>query len=230
MLFKRGWVVLPAAFALIFIVPTVSASVVTLSTADNPINPGSNNSGWWSDSRASSTGNDNYFTGFLRSTPNTMHGYFTFDIPNLIGHVSAATLSIRLGNNGSPDRVETLGFFDVSTPATDLAARGFVDTAIFDDLGSGALYGTTQVVIGSSSTTILQIPLNQTALNDINANLGDFFSIGSSLLTLGQTSVDEQVFGFSAGFTNHLTLTVIPEPATGLMLLGLFALTGRRRA
>ena len=226
----RGCVVVLASLTLLAFEGV--AAPVTLSTADNPFTPGVLNQGFWSDTRAEAQGNDNYFTGYLEEAvvPNTARGYFSFDLSSLSGSVDAATLQIRLGGSESPDSVETLGLFDVSTDANTLSTRGVVDLGIYDDLGSGASYGTLDITVGQSRDTILQIPLSPAALADVNASLGSFFSVGATLLTLGQTQVNEFVFGNSIGRPNQLVLNVVPEPQTStLLLLGLLAAAARTR-
>ena len=142
-------------------VPSVFAVPIVLSTADSPINSGSLNQGWWSDSRVQAIGNDNYFSGFLSSTPNTSRGFFSFDLSGVSGLVNSATLNLRLGGSLSPDLIETIGLFDVSTPVSTLHAKGVVDVSIFDDLGSGNSYGSAEIVVGSAQNSIIQISLNE---------------------------------------------------------------------
>lgn len=212
------------------LMPSASAALVTLSTSDSPFNSGINNQGWWSDSIAQDPGNDNYLSGFSNQV--THRGFFTFDLTNISGVVNSATISIRLGGQDSQDLIETIGLFDVSTSASLLNTKGQVDITIFNDLGTGTLYGSTDITIGSPMSTILQITLNQSALTDINAQLGGFFSIGSSLTTLDQAQFGEFVFGGTQEFANALTLDVAPVPIPSAVWLfgsGLLGLVGLSR-
>lgn len=218
---KFGFV---AVFILLVTASSLRAESVVLSTDSPPaFNPGTRNQGWWSDTIAQSAGNDNYFAGFLDlGTPNSARGFFTFDLSTVAKQVSAATLRIRLAGSSSPDLVETIGLFDVSTDAATLNSKGVVDVSIFEDLGTGASYGSVDVVIGTPANTILEFPLNATALSDINSQLGGYFSVGASLVSLSDRQVDEFVFGSSQGLANTLELELVPEPASlGILLLGI---------
>jgi hypothetical protein len=201
---------------------------VTLSTADSPFFPGRNNQGWWSDRIAQSPDNDNYFSGYLATTntPNISRGYFTFDLSGIEGVVDAAAIDIRLAETKSPDPRETIGLYDISTSPLALNARDVVNPSIFDDLGTGRMYGSIEIAVGAPWEIILEIPLNEAAIADINAHIGGFFSIGASLLSLDQERVDEFVFGRSEGWPNHLIINVIPESTTlSLLIADTFLIT-----
>lgn len=225
---KFGFV---AVFILLVTASSLRAESVVLSTDSPPaFNPGTRNQGWWSDTIAQSAGNDNYFAGFLDlGTPNSARGFFTFDLSTVAKPVSAAKLRIRLAGSSSPDLVETIGLFDVSTDAATLNSKGVVDVSIFEDLGTGTTYGSTDVMVGIPEDTILEFPLNAAALADINSQLGSYFSVGASLVSLSDRGVSEYVFGSSQGFANVLELELVPEPASlGILLAGTFLCSALR--
>ena len=103
--------------------------------------------------------------------------------------------------------------------------------------GTGQSYGEFTVIGAGSSTDILSFSLNAAAISDINTAIGEFFSIGGSLLTLDGTTFgpfnDEILFGSSGGLGTQrlvlegddlvletVTMTTVPEPST----LALFAI------
>jgi hypothetical protein len=193
-----------------------------ISTAQKEINPQTKNQGWFSDKGPDFVTNENYFAGYLKTAanpPTTVHGFFTFDPSAITGVVTSARLDVQLSSSKSPDATETVGFFDVDTNAELLNRKQF-DLGIFEDLGTGNLYATKDVAIGSPFNTILQVPLNTTGVADINSHVGGYFLIGTSLITLSSRGVDEFVFGSSQIPPNEvlLTLEVIPEPSTFAML------------
>lgn len=208
-----------------------SGAGITLSTADNPFSPGTFNQGWWNDSEPRFGENDNYVTGFVgsTSTPNTYRGFFTFDLSNVAGRVESAYLEIAVGVSASPDQVETIGLFDVSTDAETLNVATGVDLEIFNDLGSGLQYGSADISTSLDSGTILRVNLNQAAVDDINARPNDYFSIGLSLLSLGHADENELVFAFSQGLENRLVVHVVPLPASALFLMSALSALGFSR-
>jgi hypothetical protein len=148
-----------------------------------------------------------------------------FDLRTLSGGVDSATLefdySVALSQAAGPF---TVGLYDVSTPAITLDVRctpGIIgvctegSTAIFDDLGSGKLYGSfdSSQVPSYTVQPTFDVQLTAAALQDISNAEGGTFAIGAS--------ADQDV----------------PEPATGaivglggVLLVSVRAvLRGRRR-
>ena len=112
---------------------TASAVPITVSTSDNQISPGVDNQGWWGTGVNTNPTNDNYI-----SFEPTHRSYFSFDLGGITGTVISAVLEVR---RYSTNEGATLQLFDVSTSATALAQRQILDSAIFNDLGSGTSYG-----------------------------------------------------------------------------------------
>jgi hypothetical protein len=192
--------------------------------------PGRLNQGWWSTTLPQQTGPEesgaNYFTGFLsRGIPNTSRGFFTFQLASITQPVLSARLLIPAGISQSPDASETVGVFDVSTTATALNTKNRIDVSIYDDLGTGVLFGSAVVEIGSVLEPQVEIDLNSAAISALNSSRGDYFSMGLSLLTLRDNrSANEFLFG-NTRHPGTLELTLVPEQSALAIAsyMGLFA-------
>lgn len=172
-------------------------------TSDSEFTPGFKNQGWWSPApNQNFAENDNYGVG--RGASFIHRNFFTFDLSFLSGTVVAATLEVRRGVYASPNSEETLGLFDVSTPAAILNNNTGTNDAIFDDLGTGQSYGIYIVSSSGNPDDLLRFPLNAAAVADINNARGGFFSIGGALLSLSQPQTPQEAFidEFLFGFTN----------------------------
>ena len=192
-------------------------STVTFSTSESQFDPGVDNQGWWSDISPNTDSNDNYFTGHISDGDNshTTRSFFTFDLSSLdlVGQeVTSATLRLRRFTPVSPDSQETIEFFDVSTPAAVLNDNVGLDPAIYSDLGSGVSYGSFTVALRGVPSDIVSFDLNAGALADITDSVGEFFSIGGVLTSIGQNTVHEGLFGFSYGLGVQ-ELVITTEPA-----------------
>ncbi|MEH1874589.1 PEP-CTERM sorting domain-containing protein [Nostoc sp.] len=182
--------------------------------------------GWWAAEGGllgpNSNNNTNYVTGNIRGSD--LRNFFTFNLGDLVG-VSSATLQIqRFEGSGNP--TETLGFFDVSTPANVLSQKiNSPNDTIYNDLGTGKNYGTFKVSTSGDSNEILSFALNSNAIADINSRSGKYFSIGGALLGdlseeyLFTGSSDQAPFAKLVVDTNS---TPVPEPSAlgGIVVVG----------
>jgi hypothetical protein len=161
-------------------------------TSDSQIDAGVNNSGWWSPTWANEDDNDNYLVGSIDGL-GSVHNFFTFDLSSLEAVVTSAELRITRGtdcpgndtSNGPCVVSDPFGsveytLWDVTTPYLTVNANDGVSAGIYDDLGSGILYGT-QSVSDDGSPDPLVVTLNAAAITAINRNAGEFFSIGGAL-------------------------------------------------
>lgn len=125
--------------------------------------------------------------------------WFTFDLTRLSGRVIDARLEVTCWQGIGPDDKEDLGLFDVSTDAAPLNGRPIRSARIYEDLGSGTSYGMYRISTNLDWETVVVLPLNGQAVEDINRAAGGFFSIGGALLSIEPGGADEALFGSSGG-------------------------------
>jgi len=225
-------VILTVIVTLLFVnVPVAWAEILIFDTSDSQFDAGVDNQGWWSDTRESRDENDSYAIG-ISPDEEIFHNFFTFDLSSLAYPVLSATLELTRFMYASSADSEVLGLFDVSTDAVNLNNNTAINLTIFNDLGTGASYGEFDILSEGLETDILTFELNASAIGDINAAMGGWFSIGGTLLSPGSPVGDgtEGVFGTSNGSgVQRLVLEVVPEPTT-ILSLGLGTLLLRRRS
>jgi hypothetical protein len=199
------------------------AAVITYSTAQSQFDTGVLNQGWWSASTLSSASdsNDNHYTGVFGD--NTLRSFYTFDLSQLAGTVTSATVRVMAGSQSGN---VNLKFSDVSTAASVVNNNSGPSSSIYDDLGNGKSYGSFQISDGVDSR-YLSFDLNAQALSDINAATS-FFTIGAMV------NPNQYIFSSTGGDITYLDLNVVPsavpEPATVALLgLGLLGFAASRR-
>jgi hypothetical protein len=109
-------------------------------TSDSRFDRFVDNQGWWATALEAQDGNDNYALGACREecVPRTrIRNFFSFDLSTLKAKAVGATLVLRR-YGGLGGFTETLGLFDVRTPAQRLSNNQGVDRRIYRDLGSGS--------------------------------------------------------------------------------------------
>ncbi len=204
------WVV--ASAVLLFVTAgQAHGGVIITETSESPLT-GDKNQGWWSDEGESTGTNPGYFAGSYDQYRN----FFSFDLGSFDFSdktITAATLEVtRFHSTESFPKQYSL--FDVSTPVAELNAGGSGRTDIFQDLGTGTLYGTYEV-LAADSTELLVMSLDSDALNDLQYASGDYFSVGGRV-----ASSEGYLFGgaFSGipkgGGTQRLTIEYEPGSPT----------------
>jgi PEP-CTERM motif-containing protein len=150
------------------------------------------------------------FDGFNNNPLSEVRNYFVFDLSDLIGAITSATLAIQSNpfgigyENTSGSASITYTNWDVSTSVDDLEG-GINGLSTFADLGSGEKFGSALVHQGDLITTVT---LDAAALDDIAAAEGKDFAVGGS------------------------AMATVPEASTWAMMIAGFGLMGialRRR-
>ena len=202
--------------------------ILIFDTSDSQFDAGVDNQGWWSRTIENSDDHDSYITGIVFDSDH--RSFFTFDLSSIELPVISATLELTCFEYWSADESETLGLFDVSTDAVTLNNNVGTSESIYDDLGSGLSYGQFEILREGLSSDVLSFELNASAISDINAGKGGWFSIGGAMLSGSPVFETQYFFGFSQdGGVQHLVLEVVPEPAT-VLLLGLGVLLLRKHS
>lgn len=172
--------------------------------------------GWNNHTGYHESENDNYFVG--HGSQVEYANWFAFNIPSFPRAAIGATFSAwnpandpsssdKEGYGG--DTTETYTLFDVSTPVTSLRAGGTGLFAIHNDLKSGTSYGS-RTVSAADNGTLVQVPLNSTALAAINAARGSTFATGGFVTSIAGTA-NQFLFSGTGGFhTARLELTFAP--------------------
>jgi hypothetical protein len=196
-------------------------------------------SGWYNSTGFHVDVNNNYIVGFQGETvfpsglPITYNDFFVFDLSTVTGPITSAFLS--LFNPACPtcgyqsmSSTETFTVFDVSTPISELEATHGATTPlapeIFNDLGSGTIFGS-RTVSAADNGTMVNITLNSDAIAAINANLGGMIAFGGSLTSLFDSAPPEVMFASGGNIPSDQRLLILnpvqaPEPST-LLLLGI---------
>ncbi|MEI8196208.1 MAG: hypothetical protein WCI73_09895, partial [Phycisphaerae bacterium] len=177
-------------------------TAITLTTVDD---------GWWDNTGLHSSTNKNYITG--QNSTNNFRSYYVFNLAAVTQPIAGAQLNIANPTNGfsSPDPTETLSIYDVSTPLATLEASGSGLTAIYNDLGTGSVFGS-QTVSTASNGQFVPITLNAAGIAALNAVRGQQVALGGALTTVVGTSL-QFVFGYTTGSeVRQLVLTTsIPD-------------------
>ncbi|MDB9484832.1 S8 family serine peptidase, partial [Dolichospermum circinale CS-537/05] len=174
------------------------SSSATVSIADNepPLNTITLNAadtGWYDNTGYHAPTNTNYIVG---DAFGLYRNWFTFNLPTLTAPIISAKLKVKTWEYTSQDKTETYQLQEVTTPVATLTAGGSGKTAIYADLGDGAIYGSQDYTNGDDNST-RTIDLNAAAISALTAKSGQAFAFGGLLTTLDTLSNEEYVFGFS---------------------------------
>src|SRR5262249_6701828 len=102
--------------------------------------------GFYGNEGTHSSGNPNYEIGDVEGNF-ILRDFASFSLPTLVAGqgVISATLTVTTATVSTSDPSETATFFDVTTPFSTLSASSSSGSAtglsVYDDLGSGTIYG-----------------------------------------------------------------------------------------
>ncbi|MFM6270759.1 MAG: hypothetical protein ACKPFA_30310, partial [Dolichospermum sp.] len=126
-------------------------------------------------------------------------------LPTLTAPIISAQLRVNTYDYDSPQISETYELRDVTTAVPTLTAGGSGLTAIYADLGDGAIYGS-RTYTNADDNQFRTIDLNAAAISALTAKSGQAFALGGLLTTLDTIDNSEYVFGFSGGFVGDVQL------------------------
>ncbi len=141
--------------------------------------------GWYLDDGMHNVNNQNYICGFY--TNHYYRNFITADLSNLSGFGITPPITSAVLRTQKFESIPNTGFavwdlYSVSTSWQVINANYSngdpVGQAVFADLGTGSYYGNGVVDGSLPITSIIETPLNDAAINDINAAIGGTFVIG----------------------------------------------------
>ena len=145
--------------------------------------------------------------------------FLMFDLSEVEpGRITSAVLSLEIEGFWSTAQTECFAAFDVGDSATDDLLDGIHSTAIWADLGNGKSYSDEVCLTHSDRGSLVEVPLSQEAIDDLNAAASGFFPVGITSTTVDGTkdgTLTEGVrfgFGNPSQWTNELILTLAPVP------------------
>lgn len=190
-----------------------------LGTTGGPKTLSPTSMGWWDSTGGHTSSNTNYIAGVCSSTDTCSgddlnhHDFFVFNLANIGSTITSAQLSLFNPANGyiSDTPSLTMSLFDVTTPFATLTASGSGQVAVYNDLGSGTLYGSRSVSAADNNSQVL-FTLNAAGVSALE---------GARFLTGTQVAIGGAINAVAAP---------VPEPSSMLLFgLGLVALLMSRR-
>jgi hypothetical protein len=163
--------------------------------------------GWYDSTGYHSPSNPNYVAGQQVGNP-LWNDFFVFSVPVLNAPLVAAELQVNTYGVASPTNNVIYQLQDVTTPIATLVAGGTGLTNIYDDLGSGTVYGD-RTIRTNDSYRFISIPLNQSLRTAVAAASGGQFAMGGSVINLdGDTNDNIYAFGYSSGLPTDVQLVL----------------------
>jgi hypothetical protein len=202
-----------AVAASLTLAPLAPATIITLDAID---------SGYYRSIENGSFNNGAFITGVTRNAFGVItesRGWLGFDLSSVTDTIISARLELESSDrNGSG---QTITFRDALTPYADLGSVISLD--IFNDLGSGTLFGSGIHTGGTINT----FTLNTSAISSLNA-ASSFWAVGLRNPTINNVAFAS---GGGANSGDHLKLILttesgsVPEAGATLSLLGISLLS-----
>lgn len=206
---------------------------------------GASDSGWFNDAGDHTANNENYSAGWTGNFQ--FRNFFVFDVTGLPGGETILSATLRAFNPedgvptaawtdgyDSPDASETYDLYDVTLLTAGPASDQIGNTLVYDDLGSGTLFGSVSAS-SADNGEFIEVGLNSDGRTALGSAVGNFV-IGGLITSLTETDgVEELVWGNThppgqSPATRELVVVLTPEPGTGLLLgLGLLGWNLSRR-
>ncbi|MCZ8195826.1 MAG: S8 family serine peptidase, partial [Aquidulcibacter sp.] len=174
----------PSSSATVSIADNDTGGTITLNAVDT---------GWYDSKGYHIPTNTNYIVGDSNAL---YRNWYAFNLPTLTAPIVSAQLRVNTWEYTSNDATETYQLQEVTTAVPTLTAGGSGLTAIYADLGDGAIYGS-RTYTNADDYQIRTIDLNAAAISALTAKSGQAFAFGGLLTTLDTLSNEEYVFGFS---------------------------------
>ena len=223
--------------ALVLLLKAAALGDTVTFTTQNSVVSGKRNQGWYSPTKSHDPSNPIYVTGNAGSIGGPYAQYrsfFTFNLTSLTANVVSAQFQLtRFGSvgrettdrNGVPINdtnsgvSQQLSVWDVATGATLLNTASGINQAIYDDLGSGTLFGTYTEAQHWDPDGVLTINLDAAAIATINRTHG---AISFGLSLNADTTQNDNIFGNTGGAYNGtqalVLTTAVPEPSPWALL------------
>ena len=189
---------------------TGTATVLGRATPFTPLVFDAFSSGWYRQTGDHSSGNPNYFTGYAPGY-GELRGFWAFDLAGLSSDTNVLDARFEVYNPeiSTYDYWESIALYDVSTPVSEVVADASGRIDIFDDLGSGTLFGARDVYY-YEYPTLISIDLTDDAIVAILASAGEDYAIGAALTSIDFSGGEQNLFGYSGavGDPRRLVLDV----------------------
>jgi hypothetical protein len=188
------------------IMHTEAAAFTAQQQTVQPVIVNVEDSGWYTQTGFHDPANTNYSVG--RSGRNTYRNFFVFALDTIAGTIKRATLQITNPGGSGPPYTYTL--YDVTTPSARVRDGGSGLTDIYEDLGSGVMYGS--AVPAAVTTTPVHVNLNSAGIAALQAALGGSFMVGGNY----PAGPNENIFGGSeyASPTAVQLILYVDQPRT----------------
>lgn len=151
------------------------------------------NQGWWDQFGSHASDNPSYVAGLCGTSDACMNlqdtvyrDFFVFDLSNFVGTVNSAKLILfNPADPPGPGYISThpVEIFEVrgiNISPLNLTANGTLRTDIFNDLGSGSLYGQVSISEADDGTDVT-IALNALSVQTIRATVGSTIAFSGSV-------------------------------------------------
>jgi hypothetical protein len=172
--------------------------------------------GWYHDTGRHTASNFNTFVGQSGTGINLYRSFFVFDLRQLAHPVESGVLRLELEAFFGPNTGERFTLSDVTTDVATLRADQTTRTDIYEDLGSGVVYGAgrlRKLDVG----LVVDVPLTPEAIADINRVAGGHFAIGVRPDTIELSSGSEGL-RFSLAGERRVHQLVLVEAASTLAI------------